>query len=84
MSGEKMTMTLNLPAREMAAVEKWAAEHDMSKTQVLRCALRLYDLVNHRIKDGETFHFSGDADRAALFLGLGFYTPSIQGTDRNG
>lgn len=81
MSGELRTMTLNLPEREMLAVEHWSKEHDMSKTAVLRSALRLYDLVNHRLRDGETFHFSGDAGRAALFLGIGFPAPTLGGSD---
>ncbi len=69
------TMTLNLSDAEMAVVDALAAEHDMSKTAILRTALRLYQYVNQRLKDGETMHFSGDAQRAAEFIGLGFHTP---------
>lgn len=68
----KQTMTLNLPDAEMAYVEARAAECDMSKTAVVRQALRLYQLVTERAKAGEQMHFSGDAERVALFIGPGF------------
>jgi hypothetical protein len=69
---DKRTMTLNLTDEEMSAVERYATEHQMSKTAVLRQALRLYDLVQRRLADGETFGFSGDQDRAVAFAGIGF------------
>ena len=72
---EKQTMTLNLRDAEMAFVERMAAEHDMSKTAVIRSALRLYDLIQHRIAAGETMTFSGDKERVALFVGPGFDAP---------
>lgn len=72
---EKMTMTLNLRPEEMAVVDQMAAKHDMSKTAIVRQALRLYQLVNHRLANGETMHFSGDQERTALFLGIGFDAP---------
>lgn len=65
------TMTLNLSAREMAVLNALAVHHEMSKTGVLRQALRLYQLVHHRLQDGETLVFSGDRERAALFVGVG-------------
>lgn len=68
----KPTMTLNLSEREMAVVDQIAADHDISKTQVMRQALRLYQLVEARLKGGETMSFSGDDGRAALFVGIGF------------
>lgn len=68
----KATMTLNLSAREMAVVEQIAADTDMSKTAVIRQALRLYQLTRERILAGETMHFSGDQERVALFIGPDF------------
>lgn len=68
------TMTLNLSAREMAALDELAKEQDLSKTQVLRQALRMYQLIVLRTKAGERLHFSGDQKRAALFVGIGFST----------
>ena len=56
----------------MAALDALATEHDMSKTAVMRQALRLYQMVNHRLKQGETLSFSGDQGRAMAFLGIGF------------
>jgi hypothetical protein len=69
---DKSTMTLNLPPAEMAYVKARATECDMSKTAVVRSALRLYQLVTERLKAGETMHFSGDkrADRAVRRAGF--------------
>lgn len=66
------TMTLNLPAREMAVVEELAAAQGLSKTGVMRQALKLYQLVHERVKAGETMSFSGDKERITLFIGPGF------------
>lgn len=65
-------MTLNLSEREMAVLERLAARADMSKTALIKQALRLYDLIQARINAGETLHFSGDKERIALFVGAGF------------
>lgn len=72
MADDTKTMTLNLTAREMAVVEELAASHELSKTQLIRQAIRLYQLVHHRIGQGETMSFSGDKERVALFIGPGF------------
>lgn len=71
------TMTLNLQPVEMGALEALAAEHGMSKTAILRQALRLYQTTNHRLKAGETMHWSGDEGRAKMFLGIGFPMPVV-------
>ena len=68
----KPTMTLNLPDAEMAYIEQRALECDMSKTAVVRQAIRLYQLVNIRLAAGETISFSGDKVRIAMFIGPGF------------
>lgn len=72
MSDDKATMTLNMSAREMGALTELAEWHDMSKTQVMRQALRLYQLINIRVRAGERLYFSGDEKRAIEFVGLGF------------
>lgn len=55
-----ITMTLNLSEREMAAVDKLAASHNLSKTGVLRQALKLYVLVNDELAtNGGQFCLSG-------------------------
>ncbi len=67
-----LTLTLNLKPVEMEALENIAEEEGMSKTAVMRQALRLYQLVKARMSNGETMSFSGDPDRAIQFIGLGF------------
>lgn len=69
---EKATMTLNLTQREMDVLEELATDHDMSKTAVMRQALRLYQCCHLRIKAGETMSFSGDQARVVEFIGPGF------------
>lgn len=69
-------MTLNLPEREMKALEAIAEHHAMSKTAVMRQALRLYQLIHLRIQAGETFSFSGDADRPTMIAAVGLGDPS--------
>ncbi|MEQ5840140.1 ribbon-helix-helix protein, CopG family [Paraburkholderia acidicola] len=46
-------MTLNLTDAEMAALEQLCEQKDMSKTAVLRQALRLYQLLDSRMQQGE-------------------------------
>lgn len=69
------TMTLNMPEREMRALEALAGHHQMSKTAVVRQALRVYQMIHLRLQAGETMSFSGDAGRAAQFLGVGLGEP---------
>jgi hypothetical protein len=57
MPGDKKTMTLNLTEAEMAVLEKLSLDKDLSKTSVLRQALRLYQLVDSRMAQGETLYF---------------------------
>lgn len=56
----KKTMTLNLTEAEMGVLETLCVEKDMSKTAVLRQALRLYQLVNARLKGGEKLFFEDE------------------------
>lgn len=53
----KRTMTLNLTDAEMQALEVLASKKDLSKTAVLRQALRLYQLVDVRLERGEKLFF---------------------------
>ena len=50
---DKRTMTLNLSATEMAIVGKMADEKGLSKTALVRQALRLYQSISDRIERGE-------------------------------
>lgn len=70
------TMTLNLTDAEMEAVEELSLAQEISKTGVVKQALRLYQLVVKRAQAGETLHFSGDMTRAIMFIGPGFPMPN--------
>ena len=50
---EKRTMTLNLSEAEMIALEQLAAKKDLNKTVVIRQALRLYQMVDQRTREGK-------------------------------
>ncbi|HQU46979.1 MAG TPA: ribbon-helix-helix protein, CopG family [Pirellulales bacterium] len=60
MTGKK-TMTLNLTEAEMAALEDLAARKDLTKTAVIRQAIRLYQLVDVKIAQGEKVFFEQEA-----------------------
>lgn len=66
------TMTFNISVVEMRALERLAEEHDMSKTAVLRQALRMYQYLHSHVKAGETIQLSGDRGRVLEFIGQGF------------
>ena len=57
---EKRTMTLNLTPREMAVLEKLAAKKDLSKTGVMRLALRLLQAVDAKIQMGQKLMFEDE------------------------
>jgi predicted transcriptional regulator len=56
----KKTMTLNLTDAEMAILDDLSEKKDLSKTAVLRQALRLYQMVNIRIERGEKLFFEDE------------------------
>lgn len=57
----KRTMTLNLTDEEMSVLEDLARKKDLSKTGVLRQALRLYQMVDLRLREGEKLIFEDEA-----------------------
>lgn len=57
---DKRTMTLNLTDREMEVLEALAREKDLSKTAILRQALRLFQLVDAKIAQGEKLFFEDE------------------------
>lgn len=59
MSG-KRTMTLNLTEAEMGALEELAQRKDLSKTALIRQALRLYQLIDARTARGERLVFENE------------------------
>ena len=56
-------MTLNLTDTEMAVLEELSEKKDLSKTAVLRQALRLYQMVNVRLDRGEKLFFEDEAKK---------------------
>ncbi len=65
---EKRTMTLNLTAVEMEALDGLARKKDLSKTAVIRQALRLYQLVDTRVAQGEKLFFEDELQNKKLEL----------------
>lgn len=57
---EKRTMTLNLTDAEMNVLEELSQRKEMSKTAVLRQALRLYQILDARLAQGEKLFFERD------------------------
>jgi hypothetical protein len=57
---EKRTMTLNLTPREMAVLEDLASKKDLSKTGVMRLALRLLQAVDTKIQMGQKLMFEDE------------------------
>ncbi len=66
----KRTMTLNLTDAEMGVLEELSARKDLTKTAVIRQALRLYQTVSARIEKGEKLLFENDATREKAELML--------------
>ena len=56
----KKTMTLNLTDAEMQALDELCEKKDLSKTAVLRQALRLYQLVEMRVERGGKLFFEDE------------------------
>jgi hypothetical protein len=59
----KRTMTLNLTDAEMTVLDQLAADKDLSKTAVLRQALRLYQLIDARLRAGEKLFLEDDMSK---------------------
>lgn len=57
------TLTLNLSDKEMSVLETLAEQKGMSKTAILRQALRMYQTVDVRLSRGERLYFSGDGGK---------------------
>lgn len=60
------TMTLNLSEAEMLVVEQLAEAKGLSKTGVLRQALRLYQTVDRKLAGGHRMIFAGEAGPIGL------------------
>jgi len=67
---DKRTMTLNLTEAEMNALEELAAKRNLNKTVLIRQALRLYQMVDQRTRDGKKVFIEDEMtkDKAELVL----------------
>lgn len=67
---EKRTMTLNLTEQEMAVLDQLSAKKDLTKTALMRQALRLYQMVDARLARGERLFFEDEEkkDKAELMV----------------
>lgn len=59
----KKTMTLNLTDTEMRVLQDLCDKKDLSKTAVLRQALRLYQLVDVRLQQGGKLFFEDETKK---------------------
>jgi hypothetical protein len=57
---DKRTMTLNLTPREMAVLEQLAVAKDLSKTGVVKLALRLLQAVDAKVRMGQKLFVEDD------------------------
>jgi hypothetical protein len=60
MSDVKKTMTLNLTETEMLVLEDLAKKKELTKTAVIRQAIRLYQMVEARLAAGEKLLFEDE------------------------
>ena len=60
MSDGKKTMTLNLTETEMGVLEDLAKKKDLTKTALIRQAIRLYQLIEARLSAGEKLVFEDE------------------------
>jgi len=66
----KKTMTLNLTDQEMRVLEDLSNQKDLSKTAILRQALRLYQLVDVKLvaEGGKLFFEDQKKEKAELMV----------------
>ena len=62
-TNNKRTMTLNLTPREMAVLEQLASAKDLSKTGVMRLALRLLQAVDSKTRLGQKLMFEDEKSK---------------------
>ena len=55
--GIKKTMTLNLTEAEMEVLGALSEKKDLSKTALLRQALRMYQVIEARLENGDKLFF---------------------------
>jgi predicted transcriptional regulator len=60
---DKRTMTLNLTDDEMNALDALSSRYDMSKTAIIRKALRMYQLIDTRLRRGEKLFMEDEIEK---------------------
>lgn len=60
MSDVKRTMTLNLTESEMQVLEDLAKKKELTKTALIRQAIRLYQMIEVRLSAGEKLVFEDE------------------------
>jgi hypothetical protein len=63
-------MTLNLTDQEMRVLEELSTQKDLSKTAILRQALRLYQLIDVRLAEGGKLFFEDQKKEKAELMML--------------
>ena len=66
----KKTMTLYLTEQEMRVLEDLSNQKDLSKTAILRQALRLYQLVDVKLTEGGKLFFEDQKKEKAELMVL--------------
>lgn len=59
----RRTMTLKLTEAEMAVLEGLSKKKDLSKTALLRQALRMYQVIEARLESGSKLFFENEATK---------------------
>lgn len=59
----RRTMTLNLTETEMAVLEGLSEKKELSKTALLRQALRMYQVIETRIESGNKLFLENEATK---------------------
>ncbi|AFS53890.1 ribbon-helix-helix protein, CopG family [Leptospirillum ferriphilum] len=60
---DKRTMTLNLTDDEMNTLDALASRYDMSKTAIIRKALRMYQVIDARLQRGEKLFMEDEIEK---------------------
>ena len=64
----KKQMTLNLTDTEMNVLEELSQRRELSKTALIRQAIKLYQMVDERIEQGDKLIFENEAKKEKLEL----------------
>ncbi len=65
---EKKTMTLNLSEDEMNALDQLAGRNDMTKTAVIKKAIRIYLILEARMQRGEHIFVEDETHKVKVEL----------------